>query len=170
MLRKRWPAGTVERVAFELLLNTGQRGGDVASMRRAQYLQGVIHLVQAKTGARLEIPAAAELRAVLDPWLTNHEHLVILTTPTGRSFKIDHFRHTMRAAYQAAGLPSEATTHGLRYTAATVLRELGCDWEEIAAITGHSTVQMVRKYTRQRRIAEVTIARLDDARRDRNDS
>ncbi len=76
----------------------------------------------------------------------------------------------MRAAYEAAGLPTDVTTHGLRYTAATVLRELGCDWEDIAAITGHSTVQMVRKYTRQRRTAEVAIARLDDARRTKRES
>lgn len=55
------------------------------------------------------------------------------------------------------------TTHGLRYTAATVLRELGLDWDDVAAVTGHKTTAMVRKYTAKRRRAARAIARLDEA-------
>src|SRR5262249_12964019 len=35
-----WPIGTRERLAFDLLLYTGQRVGDVAAMRRADILRG----------------------------------------------------------------------------------------------------------------------------------
>ena len=89
-------------------------------------------------------------------------------TKFGGSFKIDHFRHTMRRAYREAGLPDDCTTHGLRYTAATVLKELGCDCETIGAITGHSTAEMVRKYTEKKRRARFAISRLDEARRERS--
>ena len=89
----------------------------------------------------------------------------VLTTETGRPFKIDHFRHTMRAAIRAAALPDDRTLHGLRYTAATILRELGCDLPTIQAITGHRTAEMARKYSEKRRRSKVAIARLNRARR-----
>jgi integrase len=133
-------------------------------MTRQHYFGGIIHVTQNKTRARVPVPASADLRAALDPWLKTHKHVVMLVTDTGRQFKVDHFRHTMRAAYTAAGLPADCTTHGLRYTAAVVLHELGCDWEIISAITGHETVEMVRHYLRKKRNTTVAIASLDQAR------
>jgi integrase len=162
--RRRWPIDTVERVAFELALNTAQRGGDVVGMTRKHYFGGIVHVTQNKGGSRVAIPASADLRAVLDPWLAKHKHIVILATARGRPFKVDHFRHVMRDAYTAAGLPADCTTHGLRYTAATVLHEIGCDWEIISSITGHETVEMVRHYIRKKRAAKLAIASLDEAR------
>ncbi|MBK5910084.1 hypothetical protein CCR85_01070 [Rhodothalassium salexigens] len=161
--RTHWPPDTPQRVAFELLLNTGQRGGDVIAMVRQQYHAGVISLTQAKTGVRIDVPASKSLRAVIDPWLATHPHMVILTGPKGKGLGVDYFRHMMRAAYSAAALPTSCTTHGLRYTAATVMRELGLDWDDIAAVTGHKTTAMVRKYTAKRRRAARAIARLDEA-------
>jgi integrase len=70
----------------------------------------------------------------------------------------------MRDADVAAGLPEDVTTHGLRYSAATILHELGQDWETIAAVTGHETVAMVRKYTEKRRRARLAIDSLNVAR------
>ncbi|UEM04558.1 tyrosine-type recombinase/integrase [Skermanella rosea] len=117
--------------------------------------------------ARVWVPASAELRQVLDPWLASQQHLTMLPTERGggRRLTIDAFRHMMGDAIEAAGLPDDVTTHGLRYTAATVLHEIGCDWETIASITGHETVAMVRKYTEKRRRSRLAIAKLDDARK-----
>ena len=61
------------------------------------------------------------------------------------------------------------TVHGLRYAAGSRLRELGCDGPTIAAILGHRTAEMVRKYTEQERRAKLAIARLDEARAARSD-
>ena len=41
---RRWPLGTRERLAFALLLYTGQRGGDVAKMLRADIVDGRIRV------------------------------------------------------------------------------------------------------------------------------
>ncbi len=159
-----WAIGTRQRTAFELLLATGQRGGDVVAMDRRHYAaDGWIKVAQEKTGERVEIPASQALRDTLEPWLKQHKNVVILVTDAGRAYKVDHFRHEMRDAYRAAGLPDDCTSHGLRYTAATVLHELGCDWPTIAAITGHKTAEMVRKYTAKKRRAAAAIARLDAA-------
>ncbi len=166
--RDHWPKESLQRVAFELLLNTGQRGGDVAAMTRGQYDGQVIRLTQRKTGERLIIPASETLTAVLDPWLATHKNLVILTTRKGTGLNIYYFRHMLRDAFDDAGLPKDCDAHGLRYTAATVLKELGCDWEDIGAITGHATVEMVRKYTKKKRRATVAIARLNRAEKNRN--
>jgi integrase len=170
-MRQRWAIGTWERTAFELLLNTGQRGGDVAPMVRAQIKGGEISVAQEKTGARVWVPVSAELKEALDAWLPKLDGLVLLPgarkRSAGRPLTIDAFRHRMADAYAEADLPDDCTTHGLRYTAATVLHELGCDWETIASITGHETVAMVRKYIEKRRRARLAIDSLNRARKRR---
>lgn len=163
--REHWKPETVERVAFELLINLGQRGGDTIAMTRAHYRKGEVAVAQEKTGARVWVPASDDLRAILDPWLETHCQLVLLVNSDGAPFKIDHFRHFMRAAYQAAKITDEVSTHGCRYTAATILHELGCDWETIGSITGHETASMVRKYTAKKRLARLAIGRLNRARK-----
>jgi hypothetical protein len=50
-----YPIGTRERLAFALLLYTGQRRGDVIRMGRQHVRGGLITVRQAKTGAPLEI-------------------------------------------------------------------------------------------------------------------
>lgn len=163
--RKAWAEGTRERVAFELLLNTGQRAGDVAAMVRQHYRAGTISVTQQKTSERLWIPAAQELVAVLDPWLESHKHMAMLPSErTGAVLTSSAFVHLMSDAIKGAGLGDGVTTHGLRYTAATMLHELGLDWEVIASVTGHQTVTMVRKYTAKKRNARLAIATLDAAR------
>jgi integrase len=47
---KRWPLGTRQRLAYALLLYTGQRVSDVVRMRRADIHKGAIHTVQLKPG------------------------------------------------------------------------------------------------------------------------
>jgi integrase len=74
-------------------------------------------------------------------------------------------RHLMRDAMTAAGLPSDCTLHGLRYTFATRAIELGLDWQTIESIVGHETAQMASKYTEKRRRARFAITKLDEARK-----
>jgi integrase len=81
----------------------------------------------------------------------------------GRRLTIDAFHHMMGDAIKTAGLPDDVITHGLRYTAAMILHEIGCEWETIASITGHETVSVVKKYTEKRRRSRLTISELDDA-------
>src|SRR5262249_11906367 len=159
---------TFERVLFEGFLNTGQRGGDIAPMVRQQYVNGEIAVAQEKTGARVWIPASQDLRSALDPWLRGHKHIVLFPTQKGekgRQLKVDYMRHLMRDAITAAGLPSDCTLHGLRYTFATRAIELGLDWQTIESIVGHETAQMASKYTEKRRRARLAISRLDEARK-----
>jgi integrase len=162
--RKRWPSTTLQRVLFEAFLNTGQRGGDIAPMIRQQYFRGEIAVAQQKTKKRVWIPASRDLHDALDPWLEQHEHVVLFPTPSGRPLKEDNMRHLMRDAMRYAALPDECTLHGLRYTFATRAIELGLDWQTIESIVGHKTAEMAFKYTQQRRLARLAIVTLDAAR------
>src|SRR5262249_44120643 len=47
---KRWPLGTRQRLAYAILLYTGQRVGDAVRMRRSDIRKGTIHVIQQKTG------------------------------------------------------------------------------------------------------------------------
>jgi integrase len=75
------PIGTKARIAFALLLYTAQRRSDVIRMGRQHIRDGVLQVRQTKTGAVLDIPVHAELRAVIDA--TPGEHLTFITTKTG---------------------------------------------------------------------------------------
>ena len=159
--RKHWQIGTLARVLFEAFLNTGQRGGDIAPMIRQQYFQGEIAVAQEKTKERVWIPASRDLREALDPWLKEHEHVVLFPTPTGRPLKVDHMRHLMRDAIRAAALSDDCTLHGLRYSFATRAIEIGLDWQTIESIAGHRTAEMAVKYTEKRRRARLAVVTLD---------
>jgi integrase len=185
LYRKKWLLGTVERTAFELLLNTGQRGSDIIKMQRSHIGDdGMISVKQDKTDERVWIPISAELKEALAAWdlsqaawvnrrqtqkRTVHADVekMILTGHQRRAIGVDGFRHLMIDAYKVidgltAGLADDGVTnHGLRYAAAARLRELGCSLEDIAAITGHETVAMVEKYAGKKRRAKIAIGKLD---------
>ena len=62
-----------------------------------------------------------------------------------------------------AGLPDRCVTHRLRKAASRLLAEAGCSANEIAAITGHTTLNEVARYTKtaeQRHLARKAIGRL----------
>jgi integrase len=219
--RSQWPLGTVERTAFELALNTGQRGIDVVTMEHEHISDsGKISVMQQKTGKRIKIPVSNDLVEALAVWnktkaafidarinrprplpIPEDTGVFLLIGELGNQLTADYFRHLMREAYIAAGLPvsdkkaqeqeaQEAeddtdaggrrgrrrrkkrdrlrmnafvTTHGLRYTAATRLRELGLSPDVIGSITGQDTAEMIEKYSQQERNAEIAIDALNRA-------
>jgi predicted HicB family RNase H-like nuclease len=84
----------------------------------------------------------------------------MLLTEYGPPFTVAGYGHWMRAAIKRAGLPLECKTHGLRKAAARRLAEAGCTTKQIAAITGHQSLDEVERYTReadQEKLAEDAI-------------
>ncbi|MFH5927219.1 site-specific integrase [Roseomonas xinghualingensis] len=146
-----------------LALCTGQRGEDQIAMTWDAYDGTAVEVVQGKTGAKVWVPCHPALRALLDAAkAVRGEATHILTRQDGEPYKIDHFRHVVGAAIRNAGLKG-VVWHGLRTTAATWLAEAGCTDEEIMAITGHKTTQMVRHYTRRanrKRLATAAIGKM----------
>ncbi len=154
----KWPIGTRERLAFALLLYTGQRRSDVIRMGRQHVRDGAIEVVQAKTGTRLALPLHPALREALAAHPS--EHLTFLVTRQGAPFTPAGFTNWFRETCDAAKLPKGCSPHGLRKAAARRLAEAGCSANEIASVTGHRTLSEVSRYTRaadQGRLAETAI-------------
>lgn len=141
----RWPIGSRQRLAFALLLYTGQRGSDVHRMTWTDIAGASIRVTQAKTKARLVVPLHGSLREVLA--VAKREHVAILATAYGKPFSVKGFGQMMSAAIADAGLPSRCKAHGLRKAAARRLAEAGATEKEIAAVTGHKTLAEVQRYT-----------------------
>ena len=74
----RWPIGTKQRLAFDLLLYTGQHGSDVARMVRPAAGEK-IRVVQQKTGAPLIITVHPELRRSLEACPSGHLAAIVTT-------------------------------------------------------------------------------------------
>jgi integrase len=138
--------GGQARLALALLLYTGQRPGDVRTMGRQHVRDGVVHVRQQKTGAMLAIPVHPELQRVLEA--TPAENLTFLVTPRGRTYSANGFSSWFRKQCDAAGLPQHCTAHGLRKAACRRLAEAGCSANVIAAISGHTTLREVERYTK----------------------
>jgi integrase len=141
--------GSRARLAFALLLYTGQRRSDVIKMGR-QHLRGDrITVRQQKTGVQLEIPIHPELARVIAA--TPSDNLTFLVTKAHRAnqskpFTAPGFGNWFREVCDEAGLPL-CSAHGLRKAVARRLAEAGCSEHVIAAITGHRSLQEVRRYT-----------------------
>jgi len=159
----RWPVGTRARLAFDLLLYTGQRRSDVIRLGPQHLVGGKLRIVQQKTGAELLIPIHPALRGSLEA-AAPAGHLAFLITELGHPFaSANAFYQWFKPLVVQAGLPTNLSPHGLRKAAARRLAEAGCTPHEIASITGHATLSEVQRYTRsadQGRLAEAAIVRL----------
>lgn len=162
-----WSVGTRARLAFALLLYTGQRKSDVARMAWGDVAGTSIRVVQGKTGAKLTIPLHTHLQGILIA--TKREHVAILTTMFGRPFSSAGFGNWLADIIGQAGLPDRCVTHGLRTAAARRLAEAGCTEKQIAAVTGHKTLREIARYTKaadQELLAEQAIAKLPEQNAD----
>jgi len=161
----RWPIGSTPRLAFALLLYTGQRRSDVVAMCPDDIENGTIQVTPLKTkrttGKKLWIPIHPDLEQVLAGSKIGSQKL--LETSFGKPFKGDGFGNYMADKIDDAGLPQRCVTHGLRKAAARRLAEAGCSANEIQAITGHTTLQEVTRYTKaaeQKKLAVAAMKRL----------
>lgn len=143
----RWPVGTTQRTAFDLLLLTVQRSGDVRMMGRQHQRGGRLDLVQEKTGAVLSLPIVPALAASLAT--VPATQMLYVVNQFGVAFTAKGFGNFFSQACRDAGLP-QCSAHGLRKTGATRLANAGCSEAEIMAWTGHQTPKEVQRYTKAR--------------------
>lgn len=154
--------GTRPRLAMELMLWTGQRGGDVIRMGRQHVADGRIRVRQAKGGKELTIALAPQLLAAIVAMPPRQGALCFLLTEWGRPFSAKGFSGWFSEQCTLAGLPA-CTAHGLRKAAMRRMAELGLSQQTLKSISGHSGDDEVALYTReadQQRLAESAIRAL----------
>ena len=158
--RQHHAIGTRARLAFELLLNTGQRRGDVIRMGRQHLHGGKLTVRQSKTGTTLKIPIRSELAAVIEA--TPADNLTFLTTAFGKPFAPAGLEiGSERCATRRACTVSVRTVYA-RPRAASWLRPDALPMKS-AAISGHRTLGEVARYTRaadQEAMAEAVMAKV----------
>jgi len=159
-----YPVGTKARLAFALLLYTGQRRGDVVELGRQHIAGDLLIIDQGKTEggeeAHLEIPLHPKLREIIEATPTVGVK-TFLVTHFGKPFTAPGFGNFFREVCDSAGCPGSA--HGLRKATARRLAEIGCTANQIAAITGHATLKEVQRYTSaadRKRMAREAMAKL----------
>lgn len=130
-------------LVFELCLGTGQRIGDVLKMRWSDIAGDGIHVTQSKTGAQLWVPFTPRLRGVL----SSTARIGVTICAHGRGRPLSYRAASARIMEVRKHIGAEAyDIHGLRYAAAAQLAAAGCSDELIAAVTGHATAAMVKRY------------------------
>lgn len=136
--------------AAALALYSGQRQSDDIAMLWSDCADGLMSVVQEKTGKKLRIAMHRDLRKVLSE--IPRRATSILTNSRGRPWTGDGFRTSwgkeldrdVMLPLREAGL----VFHGLRKSAVVFLLEAGCTDAEVSAITGQSRA-MVEHYARQ---------------------
>jgi integrase len=129
---KRWPLGTRERIAFDVLRYTGLRRGDAAIVGKQHVRNGAIVLDTQKTGTRVYIRMIPQLVESLAAGPTGD--LAYISTKAGKPFVKEAFGTFFAEACRAAGVRKSA--HGLRKYAATALAEAGATVAELEAVFG----------------------------------
>jgi integrase len=167
---RHWTLGTRQRLAFALLLYTGQRGGDVVKMLRSDVVGGRIRVAQDKRRKGDDTDDTNELMIPIHPALARAlkagpvvgmQHLI--TDARGRPLR--GLTALIEAAVKRAGLPPRCVAHGLRKAALRRLAESGSTTKEIAAVSGHRTLAEIQRYTEQAdraKLAHSAVSKLPD--------
>jgi integrase len=157
--QERWPMGTRERVALDVLLYTGVRRGDGVRLGRQFEHDGWLHFTEMKNSKsralsrrgkppkpkKREIPILPILRATLDAGPVGE--LVYIINAYRRPFTPESFGNWFRDACNAAGL-SNCSAHGLRKAGATLAAENGATAHQLMAIYGWERLEQAELYTR----------------------
>lgn len=151
------------RLAVHLLYFTGQRVGDVVAMRWSNVRDGVLTIVQGKTGKDIVMPLPADLRDELAR--TTKRGLTILADELGRPYSTEQIRRELQAFTAAMG--HKTVPHGLRKNAVNTLLESGSNTGEVSSITGQS-LKLVEHYAKRmnrREMAEAAVLKFENKRR-----
>ena len=141
------------RLPFELALGTGQRASDLIKMKWSDFDGEGITVSQSKTDAKIWVPCTKELLEILST--TERNGIFILTNQVGAPLTYSGLAQRISRISDKVGTRAYSL-HGLRYSAASTLAEIGATDAQIAAITGHKARSMVAKYSsgaEQKRLA-----------------
>ncbi len=133
------------RAAIIVLIETAMRRGELAALRweHIDLQTGVAHIPDTKTGTPRDVPLSPRAVATLSSMPRRIDGRVFGYTP-------DSLTQGFRKARTKAGI-CDLRLHDLRHEGTSRLVESGLfSLVEIAAITGHKTMVMLRRYSHPR--------------------
>lgn len=140
----RHPVGTPARLALDLMLWTGQRGGDARVLGPQHIKKKRLVITQEKTKVTVSLPILPALAQSI--MATPSGGLVFLLSAHGKPYSRKGFGNKFRQWCDEAGL-KHCSAHGLRKAAARRFAEAGCSNQQIKSWTGHTTDSEVARYT-----------------------
>lgn len=143
---------------FHLALETGMRQGEILSLRweHIDLQHGVAHLPVTKNGSVRDVPLSRRARQLL-------QQLPVQLSGPVFHYKSSGFKSAWRVALQSLKIEN-LHFHDLRHEAISRLFELGTlNVMEVAAISGHKSLNMLKRYTHLR--AYQLVSKLDVRRR-----
>ena len=154
--------GWMARIA----LYTGMRAGEIKSLTRSQVDldKRTVHLTETKNGSSRTVPLSRQATEVFHVTLNNpvrplDTDLIFWGEPgrdgVRRSYE---FRPAWSRTLKKAGIEG-LRFHDLRHEAVSRLVEAGLGDQEVSTISGHKSMQMLKRYTHLR--AEDLVERLD---------
>ncbi|KUZ98722.1 integrase [Burkholderia latens] len=154
--------GWIVRLAIE----TGMRQSEIVGLRRGQIdvERRVVRLTDTKNNAARTVPLTKLATSVLQSALANpirpiDTDLVFFGEPgRDRKRRAYQFTKVWNAIKKQTGL-IDFRFHDLRHEAVSRLVEAGLSDQEVASISGHKSMQMLRRYTHLR--AEDLVGKLD---------
>ncbi len=134
------------RAIVTMAIETGMRRGELASLQweNIDLKRPVAHLPKTKTDVPRDVPLSSIAVAALES---------LGVKDSGRVFSLQ--AESMSQAFERACEPHRANIagirfHDLRHEATSQLFEQGLSVMEVAAITGHKTLDMLKRYTHLR--------------------
>ncbi|EAA7988014.1 site-specific integrase [Salmonella enterica] len=143
---------------FHLAIETAMRQGEILSLRweHIDLQHGVAHLLLTKNGSSRDVPLSRKARQLL-------QGMTVALTGSVFNYTSSGFKSAWRVALQRLSI-IDLHFHDLRHEAISRLFELGTlNVMEVAAISGHRSLNMLRRYTHLR--AYQLVSKLDARRR-----
>jgi integrase len=140
--RKRWPLGTHQRLAFDVLRETGLRRGDAVRIGPAHVRDGVIRLSTEKTSTPVAVPVTDALADAIAAGPIGETFIV---GARGQPIVKEAFTNMFRKWATAAGV--NKSPHGVRKHAATADAHDGYSDAELSAKFGWEGRKMAALYT-----------------------
>lgn len=165
--RERWPLGTKQRLALELMLWTGARRGDARLLPPPR--DGRIKGKAGKTGKLFDLPVAPPLAKAIEA-MPAVGISTLLVTEYGKPFSAAGFGQWFKDQCRKAGLP-QCTAHGLRKALARRAAEQGVQQQGLKALGQWSGDREVATYVAaadQTRLAESALADVIEWERESN--
>lgn len=126
-------------IIIELAIETAMRRSEITTLRRNNVKGKHLILEDTKNGSRRMVPLSSRARALLDQLPPRINGSVFVLAPHSIS------KYFARAC-DVAGV-KDLRFHDLRHEGTSRFFEMGLSMMEVASITGHKTLSMLKRYT-----------------------
>jgi len=162
LFRARWPIGSPQRLAMELIYRTAAAIGDACRLGPGNVKAGWLTYSRAKSESVCACPWTAPAPAWLEINDDLHDclslapaALTFLAIPGGQPRSPASATQWFSRACRAADLAPGKTAHGLRKLRSAMMRESGATEDQRMAILGHETTSEARRYSKSAELTRI---------------